>query len=191
MFTSRAEFRLRLRIDNADERLTPAGRRVGLVDDRRWRRFEEKEGQKGRILRWLQETKADVRRWPSLSVAQDYRPPLAIWLRRPEARISFLEPAIREFVGAPLASGLLATIETELKYGGYLAQQERQVERLRDSERRTIPHDFGYERVPGLSNEVRHKLNRVRPETLGQAARIPGVTPAAVAILDVYLNVAR
>jgi len=191
MFTSRAEFRLRLRIDNADERLTPAGRRVGLVDDRRWRRFEEKQAQKGRILSWLEQTRADAGRWQSMALAQDDRPPLAIWLRRPESRISVLEPSIRELVGLPLASGLLATIETELKYGGYLAQQERQVERLRDSERRAIPRDFGYELVPGLSNEVRHKLIRVRPETLGQAARIPGVTPAAVAILDVYLNVVR
>jgi tRNA uridine 5-carboxymethylaminomethyl modification enzyme len=191
MFTSRAEFRLRLRIDNADERLTPAGRRAGLVDDRRWRRFEDKRAQKGRILSWLHETRADVRRWPSMTLAQDDRPPLAIWLRRPESRISVLEAFIGEIVGAPLASGLLATIETELKYGGYLAQQERQVERLRESEARSIPRDFGYELVPGLSNEVRHKLIRVRPETLGQAARIPGVTPAAVAILDVYLNVAR
>jgi tRNA uridine 5-carboxymethylaminomethyl modification enzyme len=191
MFTSRAEFRLRLRIDNADERLTPAGRRVGLVDERRWSRYEEKAAQKARIFRWLQETRADARRWPPLSLAHDDRPPLAVWLRRPEAKISVLEPAIRELLGGPVVSGLLATIETELKYGGYLAQQERQVERLRDSERRTIPRDFGYELVPGLSNEVRHKLTRVRPETLGQAARIPGVTPAAVAILDVYLNVAR
>jgi tRNA uridine 5-carboxymethylaminomethyl modification enzyme len=191
MFTSRAEFRLRLRIDNADERLTPAGRRLGLVDDVRWHRFEEKRAQRVRIMKWLQQTRVDARRWPSMALAQDDRPPLAVWLRRPESRISVLEPSIREFVGASLASGLLATIETELKYGGYLAQQERQVERLRDSERRTIPVDFGYELVPGLSNEVRHKLIRVRPETLGQAARIPGVTPAAVAILDVYLNVAR
>jgi tRNA uridine 5-carboxymethylaminomethyl modification enzyme len=191
MFTSRAEFRLRLRIDNADERLTPAGRRAGLVDGLRWRRFEEKQAQKGRILSWLQDTRADVRRWPSMALAQDDRPPLAVWLRRPESRISVLEASIGELVGAPLSAGLLATIETELKYGGYLAQQERQVERLRESERRTIPRDFGYELVPGLSNEVRHKLIRVRPETLGQAARIPGVTPAAIAILDVYLNVAR
>jgi tRNA uridine 5-carboxymethylaminomethyl modification enzyme len=191
MFTSRAEFRLRLRIDNADERLTPAGRRAGLVGDLRWHRFEEKSAQKRRIMSWLEETRADVRRWPSMALAQDDRPPLAVWLRRPVARISLLEVSIAEVVGAPLASGLLATIETELKYGGYLAQQERQVERLRESERRSIPRDFGYELVPGLSNEVRHKLIRVRPETLGQAARIPGVTPAAVAILDVYLNVAR
>ncbi len=191
MFTSRAEFRLRLRIDNADERLTPAGRKAGLVDDRRWARFEQKISQKARITRWLQGTKADVRRWPSMGLAQDERPPLAVWLRRPEAKISLLEPTITDFVGAPLATGLLATIETELKYGGYLAQQERQVERLRDSERRAIPPDFGYEAVPGLSHEVRHKLSRVRPDTLGQAARIPGVTPAAVAILDVYLNIAR
>jgi tRNA uridine 5-carboxymethylaminomethyl modification enzyme len=191
MFTSRAEFRLRLRIDNADERLTPIGRQAGLVDDRRWSRFQEKTAQKDRILKWLNETRVDSRKWPMMALASDDRPPLAVWLRRPDANLTLLEPALRELVRGPLATGLLATIETELKYCGYMAQQERQVERLRDAERRVIPHDFGYESVPGLSNEVRHKLNRVRPETLGQAARIPGVTPAAVAVLDVYLSVAR
>lgn len=87
--------------------------------------------------------------------------------------------------------GLLDTIETELKYAGYIAQQQRQVERLRDAERRRIPVDFSYTDIPGLSTEVRQKLERVRPETLGQAGRIPGVTPAAVAVLDVYLSISR
>ena len=88
------------------------------------------------------------------------------------------------------ASGVLTTVETELKYAGYIAQQERQIARLRDSESRRIPAQFSYD-LPGLSTEVRHKLTRVRPETLGQAGRIPGVTPAAVAVLDVYLSIAR
>ncbi len=88
------------------------------------------------------------------------------------------------------ARGLLATVETETKYGGYIAQQERQMERMKDSERRPIPADFGFA-IPGLSREVQDKLQRVRPETLGQAARIPGVTPAAIAILDVYLSLNR
>jgi len=102
-----------------------------------------------------------------------------------------LERAIEEALGEPVDTGVLTTVETEFKYAGYMVQQERQVERLRESERRTIPQDFAYDEVPGLSHEVRHKLNRVRPETLGHAGRIPGVTPAAVAILDVYLNVTR
>ena len=83
--------------------------------------------------------------------------------------------------------GVLETVETEFKYAGYLAQQQRQVERLRDSEAKRIPADFIYTDMPGLSNEVVEKLTRVRPETLGQAGRIPGVTPAAIAVLDVYL----
>lgn len=191
MFTSRAEFRLRLRIDNADERLTPVGRRAGLVGDVRWERFQHKSLQKQRVCRWLQETKADPGRWPVLALSSDDRPPLAVWLRRNEAKIRMLEGAIQEMLGEAADTGVLAAVETEFKYAGYMAQQERQVERLRDSERRTIPQEFAYEAVPGLSHEVRQKLNRVRPGTLGHAGRIPGVTPAAVAILDVYLNVTR
>ena len=191
MFTSRAEFRLRLRIDNADERLTPAGRKAGLVDDARWVRFQHKSLQKQRVCKWLQQTKADPGRWPGLSLSADERPSLAIWLRRPASKILLVEKAIAEALGEPVDTGVLTTVETELKYAGYMAQQERQVEHMRESERRTIPNGFAYDNVPGLSYEVRHKLTRVRPETLGHAGRIPGVTPAALAILDVYLNLTR
>ena len=86
---------------------------------------------------------------------------------------------------------MLATVETEVKYEGYLQQQDRQIRRIADSEGRQIPTDFAYEGIPGLSTEVRQKLTRVRPGTLGQAGRIPGVTPAAVAVLDVYLSLAN
>ena len=82
-------------------------------------------------------------------------------------------------------------METEIKYAGYIEQQERQIERLKNSERRRIPVEFGFADIPGLSREIQQKLARVRPETLGQAARIPGVTPAAIAILDCYLSLAR
>ena len=95
---------------------------------------------------------------------------------------------VREALGEEPVRGVLETVETEIKYGGYIAQQERQMERLKESERRPIPGEFGYGAFPGLSREIREKLERVRPGTLGQAARIPGVTPAAVAILDVYLS---
>ena len=87
--------------------------------------------------------------------------------------------------------GLLATIETETKYAGYIAQQERQMERLKSVENRRIPGDFRFRAIPGVSREIGEKLEKVRPTTLGQAARIPGVTPAAVAILDVYLSLSR
>jgi tRNA uridine 5-carboxymethylaminomethyl modification enzyme len=94
-------------------------------------------------------------------------------------------------LGEDALHGVLTTVETELKYSGYIAQQNRQVERLRESGERRIPEDFCYRDIPGLSSEVREKLSRVKPDTLGQAGRIPGVTPAAVAVLDVYLTVSH
>jgi tRNA uridine 5-carboxymethylaminomethyl modification enzyme len=172
MFTSRAEFRLHLRIDNADERLTPVGRAVGLVTDERWRLYERKREQKAKLLAALE------------------RHQNGALLRRPEVRIGEMSGWIREVLGEEPVRGVVATVETEVKYGGYISQQERQIEKLKNAERRAIPGDFAFD-IPGLSREVRGKLERVRPETLGQAARIPGITPAAVAILDVYLNAAR
>ncbi len=173
MFTSRAEFRLHLRIDNADERLTPIGRRAGLVTDERWALFNAKSRQKARLA----------------SALAGHRH--GQWLRRPEARMAEIGAWVRECLGEEPVRGVLSTVETEIKYNGYMAQQERQIERLKDAERRRIPAEFGFQDVPGLSREIREKLERVRPATLGQAARIPGVTPAAVAILDVYLSLHR
>jgi tRNA uridine 5-carboxymethylaminomethyl modification enzyme len=173
MFTSRAEFRLHLRIDNADERLTPLGRRAGLVTDERWEVFTRKQAQMTR-LRAALETHRNGQ-----------------WLKRPEASIAEIANWVREVLGEEPARGLLATVETETKYSGYIAQQERQMARLKDAERRPIPGDFRFTGIPGLSREIQDKLGRVRPGTLGQAARIPGVTPAAIAILDVYLSLDR
>ncbi|MCC6538522.1 MAG: tRNA uridine-5-carboxymethylaminomethyl(34) synthesis enzyme MnmG [Bryobacterales bacterium] len=178
MFTSRAEFRLHLRIDNADERLTPLGRRAGLVRDDRWALYERKQEQKARLVAALR-----ANRW--MGGVGDDRPTLDVWLRRPEARLAQLT----EFLEPGLVHGLATTVETELKYEGYISQQERQIARLKNAEGRRIPAGFAYETVPGLSREIREKLRLVNPETLGQAARIPGVTPAAVAVLDVYLTV--
>jgi len=170
MFTSRAEFRLHLRIDNADERLTPIGREAGLVRDERWNLYLRKQSQKERLVAHFQERR------------------LLQWLRRPEARIAALSNAIKEALGEEPVHGLLATVETEAKYAGYIAQQERQIDRLRESELRRIPAAFEFANIPGLSTEAKQKLERVRPQTLGQAGRIPGITPAAVAVLDVYLS---
>lgn len=186
MFTSRAEFRLHLRIDNADERLTPLGRRVGLVTDERWNLYLRKRSQKDIYLALLNGTRV----WPELGAAADDRPSLLQWLRRPEARIERLRDWLISHTGDEPVHGVLTTIETEAKYAGYIAQQERQIGRLKDSERRRIPEDLQFGHIPGLSTEVRQKLERVRPETLGQASRIPGVTPAAIAVLDVYLCLA-
>ena len=168
MFTSRAEFRLHLRIDNADERLTPVGRRVGLVSEGRWDLYGCKQAQKRQLQAYF-----------------DAKPSQAAWLRRPESKIADL------YLGQDFARGVLTTVETEIKYAGYITQQQRQVDQLRHAERRPIPRDFVYTDIPGLSREVREKLERVRPHTLGHAGQIPGVTPAAVAVLDVYLSVAR
>jgi len=170
MFTSRAEFRLHLRIDNADERLTPIGRRAGLVTDERWNLLEAKRRQKERLTAALGAHRHGQ------------------WLKRPEAGIGEILPWVNECLGEDPVRGLLATVETEIKYDGYINQQERQIERLRAAERRHIPEGFAFAGIPGISREVREKLERVRPGTLGQAARIPGVTPAAIAILDVYLT---
>lgn len=173
MFTSRAEFRLHLRIDNADARLTPVGRRAGLVTDERWGIFERKQAQKARLTAALGRHRNGQ------------------WLKRPEVSIGEILPWVIEVLGEEPLAGVLTTIETETKYAGYIGQQERQIERLKDAERRPIPPEFVYHEIPGLSREVRDKLERVRPETLGQAARIPGVTPAAIAVLDVYLSLSR
>jgi tRNA uridine 5-carboxymethylaminomethyl modification enzyme len=173
MFTSRAEFRLHLRIDNADERLTPIGCRLGLVTDERWRLFTHKQEQRAKLQQALAQHRYGQ------------------WLKRPEAQIAEIASWIREILGSEPVRGLLATIETEIKYAGYIAQQERQIERLKKAEGRQIPSEFVFRAIPGLSREIGEKLEKVHPATLGQAARIPGVTPAAVAILDVYLSLAR
>jgi tRNA uridine 5-carboxymethylaminomethyl modification enzyme len=173
MFTSRAEFRLHLRIDNADTRLTPLGRRAGLVGDDRWEVFTRKQRQRERLTLALEKHRNGQ------------------WLKRTEASIGEIAPWIEEVLGESPVRGLLTTIETEIKYGGYIQQQERQMERMKNAERRPIPADFGFLGIPGLSREVQDKLERVRPSTLGQAGRIPGVTPAAVAVLDCYLSLTR
>lgn len=170
MFTSRAEFRLHLRIDNADERLTPIGREVGLVCDRRWELYRRKQDQKARVLAYLESNR------------------LLPWLRRPENTIGELAGAITDILEEVPVHGVLATIETEAKYAGYISQQQRQMDRLRESEERRIPLTFSFVDIPGLSTEARQKLERVRPQTLGQAGRIPGITPAAIAVIDVYLS---
>jgi tRNA uridine 5-carboxymethylaminomethyl modification enzyme len=173
MFTSRAEFRLHLRIDNADVRLTPMGRRAGLVSDQRWDLLVRKQRQAGLLNAALE------------------RHRYGQWLKRPEASIAEISEWVRQVLGEEPVRGLVTTVETEVKYGGYVAQQEREMERMKGAERRPIPAGFDFKGIPGLSREVQTKLERVRPVTLGQASRIPGVTPAAVAILDVYLDLNR
>ncbi len=170
MFTSRAEYRLRLRIDNADERLTPIGFGIGLALDDRRDFFALKQAQVYRLLEVFATS------------------PRAAILRRPETRIEELLPWITEILGGSPLRGVLMTVETEVKYAGYIDQQRRQIERMQSSDTRCIPDEMDFSGIPGISREVGEKLKRVRPATLGQAARIPGVTPAAVALLDVYMS---
>ena len=172
MFTSRAEFRLHLRIDNADERLTPIGRELGLVSDARWEMFQTKSVQKAKLLGALEASKYGA------------------MLRRPEIRLADLSDWVGKIIQEPLARGVMESVEVEAKYAGYISQQRRHMDKMQRSEGRLIPGRFVYKLVPGLSREVLDKLERVQPATLGQAARIPGVTPAAVSILDVYLSIA-
>ena len=150
MFTSRAEFRLHLRIDNADERLTPIGRKVGLVTDKRWECFRAKQTQKQGLRQLLEHTRLDPSNFAGFGLGSEDRPLMAEWLRRPEAKIAHLAEWISGRLGEPVAAGVLTTIETELKYAGYIAQQDRQIDRLHRAGGRPIPEDFVSEASPAF-----------------------------------------
>jgi tRNA uridine 5-carboxymethylaminomethyl modification enzyme len=250
MFTSRAEFRLHLRIDNADRRLTPHGRRIGLIGDAAWSAFEAKQARAQKLAAILDKTRVSGQVIGKIERAQaermaraasasrsanvpDEEPAsrdqraavvesnlanavgstLAQLLKRPEIVIEDLAAVVREIypeycaeigeqapgvVGAsvrderPLSSAArneMKSVETEIKYAGYLDQQRKSIERLKKAEQRRIPEWFDYGKVSGLSREMNEKLQHVRPQTLGQASRIPGVTPAAVSLIDVYIEI--
>jgi tRNA uridine 5-carboxymethylaminomethyl modification enzyme len=256
MFTSRAEFRLHLRIDNADRRLTPLGRRVGLINDAAWAEYLAKQERMRLMRELLERTRVNGELIEKLGKDGPARAmldslngsatgvTLAQLLKRPEVQIEQLAPMLRvlmagffgreveaassqppaaskensgvipseaEGSAVPIAaaSGLaigkqpletdfhlpaeirneLKSIETEIKYSGYLEQQTKAIERLKKSEQRAIPDWFDYGKVSGLSREMNEKLSHVRPRTLGQASRIPGVTPAAVSLINVYIEI--
>jgi len=175
MFTSRAEYRLTLREDNADLRLTETGRRLGLVDEARWMRFCEKREAIEREHARLAATRAPT------------GASLAGLLRRPEMSYAALFESVAGI--EPVADAEVAQqTEIQIKYEGYIARQHEEIERHRRYEDLTLPEDLDYHGVRGLSVEVRHKLDRHRPATLGQAARLSGVTPAAISLLLVHLK---
>ncbi len=230
MFTSRAEFRLHLRIDNADRRLTPHGRRVGMISDEAWAEFEAKQRRLEEVKLALEKTKvtaamaAEIERAastagessrtgvsapPGLDLASAVGQSLAQLLKRPEITVEQMAPVLRDIIptffergasvnpAATAGAGHLSSevrnelksVETEIKYAGYLDQQQRAIDRLKKAEQRRIPGWFDYGAVSGLSREMQEKLGNVVPQTLGQASRIPGVTPAAVSLINVYIEI--
>jgi tRNA uridine 5-carboxymethylaminomethyl modification enzyme len=182
MFTSRAEFRLSLRIDNADLRLTPIGRGLSLINDGVWERFVERRDRFERNLERLRRT--------TVRLATGGRVLAAQALRQPETRLSDLVASGSVSLDLdPLTLRIdEVSAETELKFEGYLKRQSQAVQRAARQEQRGIPQQFPYARVPGLSNEVVQRLQHVQPATLGQALRVPGVTPAAVAVIGAYVE---
>jgi tRNA uridine 5-carboxymethylaminomethyl modification enzyme len=175
LFTSRAEYRLVLRHDNADRRLTPPGRRIGLVRDEAWARLQRKERAIEDLTRYLQTHRLEGAT-------------LETWLRRTEVdwqQLLTRHPALQHLEAPPEA---LEQVVLEAKYAGYIGRQAAQVERFQKLESKPIPATFDYSAVPQLRIEAREKLTRVRPTSLGQASRISGICPADLAVLLVYLS---
>jgi tRNA uridine 5-carboxymethylaminomethyl modification enzyme len=221
MFTSRAEYRLHLRIDNADRRLTPYGRKLGLIDDEAWATFEAKQERMQAFARLLATTKPDLEKLAAAAPEMGARlsgaagQTYAQLMKRPEVTVEALMPVLLASMEGAMAnlpevdavriasirdayvSGLvsahlrneLKAVETEIKYSGYLDQQRKSIERMKNAEHRAIPAWFDYGAVSGLSREMQEKLVRVRPATIGHAGRIPGVTPAALSLINIYIEI--
>jgi tRNA uridine 5-carboxymethylaminomethyl modification enzyme len=210
MFTSRAEFRLHLRIDNADRRLTPYGRRLGLIGDEAWAEYERKQARMAALACLLAAGKVDAEKLERAGLGDLTATAGQTWaqlLKRPEVTIEKLLPALGEEL---MRDALLAqfaanaetdgvdrsarrnearAVETEIKFAGYLDQQKKSVEKLKAAEGVAIPEWLEYSAISGLSREMRETLERIRPITIGQASRIPGVTPAALSLVHVSIKI--
>jgi tRNA uridine 5-carboxymethylaminomethyl modification enzyme len=211
MFTSRAEFRLQLREDNADLRLTDMGRTLGLVDDVRWAAFCRKRDAVSRETERLKSTwvgpsslpAGDAERLLGQTVEHEYS--LAELLRRPgvgfdqiAAVAGIARPLaevsreqLQEELGSSLAGAVIEQVEVSIKYAGYIDKQNDEVFRAAQYEKLRLPEDIDYAKVGALSHEVRQRLSQQRPETLGQAARLSGITPAAISLLLIHLKKRR
>jgi tRNA uridine 5-carboxymethylaminomethyl modification enzyme len=215
MFTSRAEFRLHLRIDNADRRLTPYGRRLGLINDAAWAEYEQKQARMTALTQLLTTGKVDAERLASAGFGTLTATAGLTWaqlLKRPEVTIEPVLAALSETLAKdPLLADLLTAIhrspdqkgevgtavlrnearavETEIKFAGYLEQQRKSIDKLKAAESVAIPEWMEYGAISGLSREMLETLERVRPATIGQASRIPGVTPAALSLVHVSIRV--
>src|SRR6516165_8487675 len=209
MFTSRAEFRLHLRLDNADRRLTPYGRRLGLISDEAWAEYEQKQERMAALQALLTTRKVDPEALRAAEFGEINGAAGSTWaqlLKRPEVTIEPVLIALRDTLARdPLLAELAhiepdpavrraqlhneaRAVETEIKFAGYLDQQKKAIDKLKAAEAVTIPNWIDYSIISGLSREMREKLERVRPGTIGQASRIPGVTPAALSLVHVSIR---